>query len=1364
MCKNVLADRIETHSHLDTSNIRLLDCTNTAQALLEKSIELGLKGIAVTDHETVSAHVKVMQLRDKMKKEGKMPEDFKVIFGNEIYLIDSLEEVRDNYQGGGKTKFPHFILLAKNKKGHEALRKLSSQAWINSFYTGTMERVPTEKEFMYNLLSQEEYKGTLMATSACLGSESSIHILGMAENWNDYHMTPEQVENYEYHETRLKMFIEFNINLFGKENFYLELQPSPDYEQRTVNEKLVELSKEYNLKMVIANDVHYLRPEDREIHSAYLRSKEDERETDSFYAHTYLHTIEETFEKMSYINKEIIEDAFKTSLEIGEKCEDYTLEASTQIPISRLPEFEVQHIFANGYEQYKYINFMANSESEQDRYLVHCIEKGFQEKVPYHTFTKERFHEYIDRIDSELGQLWEMSVKLNAEIEDKSKHQHMSSYYVTTLKIVELIWGDDCGDDSLKEGSLLGAGRGSAVAFLINFLTGITLVNPMEYGIEIPYWRHLNHEQGSIASLDIDLDVTSTKKHYIFERMRKFYGNDNVIQVCTFGKEKPKSAINTACRGLGISLEDGQYIGSFIPFFRGEYYSISDCLYGNEKEGREPVPEFIREIEKFPGLKETALKIEGLINKRSTHAGGVMVYNNGYWDSNALMRSPNGDFVTQFNLDDSQATGGIKYDILTIEANDKIQTTIELMLEFGVIKWQGTLRKTFEKYLHPEVIDKTSPELFETLGSGRVPDLFQFSTALGQASIKKIKPSTLIEATAISSIIRLMTEGGGEQPADTFLRFKNDISLWYKEMEEYGLNEDEVKMFEKHLLHLNGVADSQESIMLMAMDRGIAGFDLMLATKLRKLISKKKKDEAIAFKDVIYEHVKKSGNRIEVANYLWLQISRMLLYSFSVPHALAYTLVGFEELNLFHHYNPIYWQTACLTVNSGSQQLEEGDKKKDKNYGKVAEAIGKMKNYGVDIALPDINKAGISFTPDADNNRIVYSLKGVAGMNDESSRIIIENRPYTSFKDFHERLYTNGLLGINEETGEEIRGKLLKKAQIINLIKAGAFNSFGDRVDIMKEFVFYEVDKKETLNMQNIKSIIRLGLLDSPEYNKYLEVMQLRDDLRKKKVDADTMLELSIRHKLTKSDCAYVISQKLYDQYQKLFPSNEALLEYSVKGILISDKKFDKEYKKFIEPLKKIIASPEFIKQFNIAQFYELWDTMAQGTVPKWEMDSVTYYSDKHELDGVDTEKYGISNYFDINPTPEIIETYTRGNREYQKYKIYTLVGTVLDRNKDKHTFSLLTPDGVVTCKTYAGAFSHYDKTISKVIGGTKKTLEKSWFTRGNLVMVKGFRREDQFVLRTNAVKGQEKEHTINLIWGIEEDGSLILQGERTKV
>ena len=690
---------------------------------------------------------------------------------------------------------------------------------------------------------------------------------------------------------------------------------------------------------------------------------------------------------------------------------------------------------------------------------------------------------------------------------------------------------------------------------------------------------------------------------------------------------------------------------------------------------------------------------------------------------------------------------------------------MDLLLDYGIIKWQGTLRKTFEKYFHPEVIDKTSKEIFETLGSGRVPDLFQFSTALGQSMIKKIKPSTLIEATAVSSIIRLMTEGGGEQPADTFIRFKNDISQWYDEMDSYGLNQEEVKVFERHLLHLNGVADSQESIMLMAMDNAIAGFDLKLSTKLRKLISKKKKDEAMEFKKTIYEHVEKMGNRTNVADYFWLQVSRMLLYSFSVPHSLAYTLVGFEELNIFHHYNPIFWQTACLTVNSGSQELEEDDKKKDKNYGKVAEAIGKMKGYGVNIALPDINTAGISFTPDPDNNRIFYSLKGIAGMNDETSSAIIEHRPYTSFDDFYERMYnTNQPVGVDENTGQVIYGRLIKKGQLINLIKAGCFNSFMSPMEAMQQFVLKQVDVKKTLNMQNISSIIRLGLLNTPELLNYLKLFELTKYMKQNKLSGDILKIYKEKFDIKTKKGVFKIDMYAFEEFQKFFPDSESILEISSHAF-ISEHEFDKEYQKVIAPLKKTISSEEFIRQFNVAQYYEIWNEIAQGSVPKWEMDAVSYYSGEHELDKVNRQMYNIDNFFDIDPEPEIIETYTRGGKTYYKYKIYTIMGTVLDRNKDKHNFTILTPEGVVTCKTYAGAFSHYDKAISRPRpDGTKETIEKSWFTRGNLVMVKGFRREDQFVLRTNAQKGREKEHTLHLIKEVLDDGTMLIQSERDRM
>lgn len=1327
-CDGECTCRIELHAHTDVSNIRLLDSINSVKELIQTAWNIGLKGLAITDHEALSAHVKAIQTVRELKEKGKIGKEFKLILGNEIYLVDSLEEVRDNYQSG-VTKFPHYLLLAKNKDGHEALRILSSKAWENSFYTGTMERVPTVKSDLEAIVKQ--FPNTLIATTACLGSESSICILEA-----DKARLEGNAQKQQYNMQKLVSFVEWNINLHGKDNFYLELQPSADYEQSTVNKVLIKLAKRYDLKLIITNDAHYLRPEDMPIHGAYLNSKQDERETDSFYSHTYLHKVSEIYEKMSYLDKDIIKEAMKNTMAIGKMICDYTIEGETIIPIAKLPEFEVAHLFKGGYKKYGYIEQMAHSENEQDRYLIHLIEKGFKEKIPYRAMSKEAFHEVMARINIELEELWEMSKILN---------QSMASYYVTVAKIIELIWGDDCGDASREEGSIVGAGRGSAVAFLINYLTDVTQVNPMLYGIEVPHWRHLHKSKPDISALDIDIDVTSHRKGFIFDRMRAFFGEKQVIQVCTFGTEKSKSAIQTACRGLGIDSDVGLYLASLIPSERGEMWTLKDCLFGNEEKDRKPIKQLIDEIDMYPRLRETALKIEGLINKRSIHAGGVLVLNEAYTKMNAMMKAPNGTPITQFNLDDSQACGAIKFDILTIEGNDKIQECMELLLKYGEIEWQGTLRKTFEKYFHPEIIDKTNPDLFKMIGEDKIVDLFQFSTQLGQAVIKKAQPKNLLELVSLNSIMRLMSEGE-EQPIDTFIRYKNDISLWYEEMKEHGLTEEEVAIFEKYLLALNGVADTQEAVMLMAMDENIAGFTVKEANYLRKGIAKKKAEVQEEVKQKLYEWGRERGNRDEVIEYLWVQISRMLGYAFSIPHTLAYTLIAMVEANLSYYYNPLYWQTACLTVNSGSLEVEEDAKQKSTNYGKVAEAIGKMKTRGVNVAQPLINSAEFGFVPDVENDRIIFSFKGIVGIGDDVAHTILANRPYASFDDFYKRMYVE---------------KLVQKKHVTQLIKAGAFNEFGKPRIIMRDFLMKEIGIKESLNMQNMKSIIDLGLLDSPELHIYKELFNFREYINKRVIRVD-----EVPNKRSKTgfsqDKILGLDEVAKQFYEKTFDGS-SVLGYNYATLEISEKQFTKEYNEKMKPFKELITTKEFIKNYNEALFKREWFKTAKGTVSKWEMDSISYYESEHELHNVNMEKYNIVNFFELDEEPVVVGYTHFKDKKIPKQKVFTIIGTVLDRNKTRHTITVLTPHGVVTVKTYSGAFAHYDKQISRKKGDKKEVVEKSWFTRGNLVLLNGFRREEQFVLKTYKVKGEEVQHTVNLILGVEKNGDLVLQDERAR-
>jgi DNA polymerase III subunit alpha len=1314
---------IGCHNHTAYSNLRLLDCINSVEDLIKTSAKLGYKGIAITDHETVSAHVQAIKKTRELKQKGAIPEDFKLILGNEIYLVDDIESVRENYQPG-ITKFPHFLLISKDKKGHEQLRYLSSLAWSNGFYTGTMERVPTIKSDLERVVKEDP--NHLIATSACLGSEVNIHLLEIREAEKTGN-----VEKANFHRQKLNKFILWCIDVFGKDNFFIELQPGLSDEQIYCNNKLIQIADYYGLKRIITTDTHYLRPEDREIHKAFLNSKEGEREVDDFYEACFLHSLDEIYQRMSYIDKDIIDDALKNTLLIGEMVEDYTIEHDPVIPKIDLPDFEVRHIFKPAYEKYEYIQKMAYSDNDQDRYMIKLIEDGFQENIPFNTLTKEKFHQILNRINLELGELWEISQKLN---------QAMSSYYITVREIVNIIWDDECGGNSL-----VGSGRGSAAGFLINYLLGITQINPLEYDIEMPHWRHLHRSRPELP--DIDIDTEGAKRQQILQALKRHFGEDRVLQVCTFGTEGSKSALLTACRGLGIDVDTAQYLSGMIPFERGQNWSLSDCFYGNEEKGRKPIKEFIREVEKYPKLKETALKIEGLVNKRSIHAGGVIIFNEPYYKSNAMMKAPNGTPITQFNLGDSEALGNVKFDLLTIEALDKIRANLDMLLEHKEIEWQGALRKTFNKYLHPQNIEINEPKLYKLLGSGEVIDLFQFSTEVGHLAAIKVKPSNLLETAAANSLMRLMSDGE-EQPIDTFIKYKNNISLWYEEMKNYGLNEDEIKVMEEHLLKLNGVADTQESVMLLSMDKRIAGFDVKWANKLRKAIAKKDQKALEEAREKFFENGKVLGNREELLRYVWdVQIKRQLGYSFSILHTMAYSIIALQELNLNYKFNPLYWQTACLSVNAGSQDdedeeeyieaEEDGENRKNKstNYGKIATAIGNIRKRGIKVDLPDINKAGFGFTPDIENNSIIFGLKGINGIGDDVVNTIIQHRPYKSFDDFINRMF---------------KSKLIKKSQVIQLIKAGCFDSFGDRYEIMKQFISLIYEPKTKLTMSNLNMLLENNLIPE-QYNLQIRFFRFKDYISK-----------SVYKTIQEPKDKLFLLDDIATQFFNQHFSDESVVDFVDGKMIISERKFKKEYDKKMEQLKKWITSEEALNLLNKKLLENEWDKYCSGNISKWEMDSLSFYYHEHELEHVNKEKYGIVNFYELPEDPKIVDTYKWRGRLYDQYEIYRIAGTVLDKNKNKHTITLLTTDGVITVKFYSGAFSHYNKQISQKNGDKKEVLEKSWFTRGNKLLISGFRRGNNFIPKV--YKNSIYQHTVALIEDIDEYGNLVLSTERVQV
>ena len=259
-------NRMELHSHTHYSNIRLLDSINKPKDLINRALEIGLMGICITDHECLSSSIEVNIYAQELLKDNP---NFKVGLGNEIYLIDDRENCDEFY---------HFILIAKDKEGHRQLRELSSLAWMNSYFFKGMERVPTLKQDLENIVSKNP--GHLIATTACLGGELSSNTLKMenARKIGDNRTAEECKQN-------IIDFVLWCKKLFA-DDMYMEVAPAANRDQIIVNKKIAELSKVFDVKMVIGCDAHYLTKEDRFVHKSYLNSKGGERQVDAFYEYS----------------------------------------------------------------------------------------------------------------------------------------------------------------------------------------------------------------------------------------------------------------------------------------------------------------------------------------------------------------------------------------------------------------------------------------------------------------------------------------------------------------------------------------------------------------------------------------------------------------------------------------------------------------------------------------------------------------------------------------------------------------------------------------------------------------------------------------------------------------------------------------------------------------------------------------------------------------------------------------------------------------------------------------------------------------------------------------------------------------------
>lgn len=505
-------------------------------------------------------------------------------------------------------------------------------------------------------------------------------------------------------------------------------------------------------------------------------------------------------------------------------------------------------------------------------------------------------------------------------------------------------------------------------------------------------------------------------------------------------------------------------------------------------------------------------------------------------------------------------------------------------------------------------------------------------------------------------------------------------------------------------------------------------------------------------KQQIFENMK---GKEDFAKYIWeCVIEPQMSYSFSINHSLPYSFVGIEGIILAIDFPTVFWNTANLIVDSGGMDdttPDEDDeeivsiyepedwegyeyedlpdrsgKKKKKvktvDYGKIATAIGRFKNFGITVAPPNINSSSFTFTPVVETNTILYGLRGIARISTDLVNEIISKRPFSSMADFLSRININRL-------------------SMVNLIKCGAFDEIENktREEIMDNYIASVSDHKDKLTLQNMNEIIQRELI--PENMSYLK----------------TLYNFNKVLKTHKTETYYIPGDQGID-----FLVKHGCADDLIDGEKIPCKVWDKKYAKAMTPLKDYLKehSDELVKELNATYFAETKKKYASGNISKWEMESLSFYSHPHELAAA---RRHFTNFFKLPEEPAIEKTFeSKDGKSIPIYALTTIAGTVINRDKMKHTITLLTVDGVVNVKIYKSQFAVYDRQLSFIKkDGTKVVVEKSWFTRGNLLMIQGFRRGQDFVPK--AYKNSPNP-ALTKINGIDEFGNIDYQKERLEV
>ncbi len=973
-----MEDFIHLHVHTYYS---LLDGQSPVEKLVDKAIANGMRGMAITDHGNMFGVKELFnycnKVNGKLKKEGKEP--FKPIFGCEMYVAHRKKSDRVKEKGdmGGY----HLIVLAKNYNGYKNLIKLVSRAWVDGYYM----RPRTDREDL------EKYHEDLIVCSACIAGEVPAKILK-----NDIAGAREAIEWYK--------------NLFG-DDYYLELQRHEvrDPHQRAnretfplqqqANKVLMELAKEYGIKLVCTNDCHFVNQDNAEAHD-HLLCLATGKDLDD--PNRMLYTKQEWFKTREEMNEVFadVPEALSNTLEILDKVEFYSIDHSPIMPFFPIPkEFGTEEdtrkritpeeLFREFTTDENGNDIMSQEEAEKKIKKLGGIDKLYRIKFEADYLAKLAYDGakrlYGDPLPEEVSE----RVKFELHI---MKTMGFPGYFLIVQDFI------NSAQDEL--GVMVGPGRGSAAGSVVAYCLGITKIDPIKY--DLLFERFLNPDRISLPDIDTDFDDDGRGK--VLEWVEDKYGHDKVAHIITYGTMATKNSIKDVARVEKLPLDVSNRLCKAIPD------KLKDGKKMNLPNAISEVPELQEaEASADPRLANTikyAKMLEGTVRGTGIHACGTIICRDAISDwvpvSTAEDKSDPGHklLATQYDGHVIEETGLIKMDFLGLSTLSIMKETVE------------NIRLTHGFTLNLDTIPIDDELTYKLYQEGRTIGTFQFESAGMQKYLRELKPTVFEDLIAMNALYR----PGPMDYIPSFIARKNG-----KEEITY-----DIPCMEKYLKDTYGITVYQEQVMLLS--RQLANFTRGESDALRKAMGKKKKAIVDAMKPKFIEGGKKNGHDPKVLEKIWADWEKFASYAFNKSHATCYSWVAYQTAYLKAHY------PAEFMAGNMSRCISD--------ITKITKLMSECQAMGIPCLGPDVNESQRKFSANK-KGEIRFGLSAIKGMGDAAAINIIEERkkngPYKDIYDFVQRV---NLSAVNRKALE-------------SLALSGGLDSFG----IRRESYFGETPK-----------------------------------------------------------------------------------------------------------------------------------------------------------------------------------------------------------------------------------------------------------------------------------------------------------------